>query len=307
MGSNHEHSVESSAEMRAELLKDFQKIYEIRKPIERAIALHEKALAFERSHGLSVGDYTHLFEIYVADLHTPDIIERIGGLTHRLEPIVGIFQSLASLAIIVSTFQLITGFQEQRSQIITAKWQVLASDINFGGAKRDALEFLHDQGELLSGVEIVGVQLSGLNLPNGARLQEANFSGSNLYQAYLQGANLYRSSFSSLSGAQTNLESVNFRDADLRQANFRGAFLKNACFAGANLEGATFDGAYLGNADFRGARFLERSQVENAAPSADPAIFDQTASESTAASTDRPISVGCQIKPRQKAWWNSIF
>lgn len=296
--------MENSADMQAALLKDFQAIYGIKKPIEQAITLHEKALAFEKSHGLAVSDYAHLFEVYVADLHTPDIIERIGGLTHRLDPIVGIFQSLASLAIIVSMFQLITGFREQRSQIITAKWQVLASDIKFGGAKREALEFLHDQGELLSGVELVGIQLSGLNLPEGASLQEASFSASNLYQAYFQGANLYRSNFSSVKEAQTNLEGVNFQEADLRQADFRGAFLKNACFTGANLEGAKFDGAYLGNADFRGVRFLKPSQVENAAPSEDPAIFDEVASEPTADSPELPTPIGCQIQPRKKAWWN---
>ncbi|MEM8504604.1 MAG: pentapeptide repeat-containing protein [Cyanobacteria bacterium P01_D01_bin.1] len=307
MEPDYKHSVGSSAEMQTELLNDFQKIYAVKKPIERAIALHQKALAFEKSHGLSVGDYARLFEVYITDIHTADIIEKINGLTHRLEPIVSIFQNLASLAIIVSAFQLVTGFREQRSQIITTKWQVLASDIKFGGAKREALEFLHDQGELLSGVELVGVQLSGLNLPDGASLQEANFSESNLYQAYFQGANLYRSKFSSPGEAQTNLEEVNFRDADLRQADFRGAYLENACFTGANLEGANFDGAYLGDADFRGARFLERSQVENAAPSAAPAIFDQTLTETKAELDDQHTSIGCRIKPRNKAWWDSIF
>ncbi len=302
-----------------QLVADFNELYRHTKKLDRAYLLRQKAKVFEEKHGFPAKEYMSLFEVYVEDERTPDFIEQLASQTSRLEPIVRIFQSLASLAIIVSAFQLIAGLEERRSQLIDERWQTIGSGLNAGGGKRRALEFLHEKGELLSNVELIDVQLSALNLPEkqwpgqsekrGARLQEAVFKGSNLHNAYLGKANLYRSDFSRLEDSVTNLDSVNFQGADLRQANFQGADLQNACFKGANLQEANFTGAHLGNADFRGSRFLEKPQIEAAAKDQTPGIFDAPLSEELGLgdSSQKEAAKGCRIQPKKEKGWLRLW
>lgn len=317
------------AQPRDRLLAEFEELYRLAKPLDREMALLQKAKAFAADSDISVNEYRHLFEVYVADARTPDAVEWLLNFTSRINPIVKIFQTLASLAIIVSAFQLATSFAEQRSQRITERWQTISSGLNAGGAKRKALEYLHDQGELLSNVELSNVALSRLNLPErlpsgdeqryltpvqkkklrGARLQEADFRGSNLYQGYLQGANLYRSNFSSLDNSQTNLDGVNFQNTDLRQADFRGASVRNACFKGANLEKADFTGAELRNTDFRGSRLLTKSQVQSAGVGVDSSLFDAPLSQELGLGdlSDKSEPASCRIEPRKVSWWRTLM
>lgn len=306
-----------------QMLEEFAELYKISKPIEREYAVLLKGQAFEAQHGFSCKDYQRLFLLYVDDRRTPDFVERVATQTSRLEPVVRIFQSLASLAIIVSAVQLVTGFQEQRVQLVAERWETLSSDLNAGDAKREAIEYLHDRGGRLSGIELLDVQLSRLNLPErvlpkaqrqylpkvernlaqGASLQEAKFRGSNLYQAYFRGANLYLSDFSSLAESKTNANGANFRDADLRQTNFTGADLRNACFRGANLEKADFTGAFLDNADFREARYLEPSQLE-VANGARNALYDASLNRtlSSGGLSEKAEPASCRRQPRKIGW-----
>ncbi|MEL6940583.1 MAG: pentapeptide repeat-containing protein [Cyanobacteria bacterium J06598_1] len=204
----------------------------------------------------------------------------------------------------------------------------LASGLKAGGSNREALEYLHDQGELLSNLVLEDVQLSRVNLParlpsheerqylpadrknqlRGARLQEATFKGSNLYQGYLQGANLYRSNFASLENSQTNLDGVNFQDADLRWANLRGASLKNACLRGANLERAEFIGVELRSTDFRGAKGLTKAQIQAAATGIDTSLFDPPLSQALGLgeASEKAEPASCQIEPREVSWWRTL-
>ncbi|MGD1896608.1 MAG: pentapeptide repeat-containing protein [Phormidesmis sp.] len=229
----------------------------------------------------------------------------------------------------MSAFQLAMSFAEQRSQRIAERWQTIASGPNAGGAKRQALEYLHDQGELLSNVELLNVQLSRLNLPErlptgdeqryltpaqknqlrGARLQEADFRGSNLYQGYLQGANLYRSNFSSLDNSQTNLDGVNFQNTDLRQADFRNASVRGACFKGANLEKVDFTGAELRNTDFRGSRFLTKAQIQAAGVGVDSSLFDAPLSDELGLGdlSGKAEPASCRTEPRNVSWWRTLI
>lgn len=321
----------AQSELYLELLADFQAIGAIKKPLEREMALLERSKTFDEKHSLNLAfeDYVRFFEVYKADVSTPDFLERLVALTSRLDPLTRIFQSLASLAIVISAVQLATSFAEQKSQRINDRWMTIASDLNAGGGKREALEYLHDQGELLSNVALIDVQLSRLNLPErlpgeaerqylpkeqqnqvrGARLQEANFAGSNIYQGYFQGANLYRSNFSSLPESQTNLDGVNFQEADLRQVSFRGASLKNACFQGANLEQADFTGVALQRTDFRGVRGLTRSQIEAAADGVESSLFDEALRQELRLvdpnTETEPAS--CRMQPRKLEWWRQWF
>lgn len=82
----------------------------------------------------------------------------------------------------------------------------------------------------------------------GARLVQADFSGSIIDGAGFSGIDAYGAKFFCAS-----LRKANFADADLSFANFKCADLRGANFAGANLKGADFTDAQLDGAQFDGA------------------------------------------------------
>ncbi|MEO0455848.1 MAG: pentapeptide repeat-containing protein [Cyanobacteria bacterium P01_A01_bin.114] len=290
------------------LIQDFEALAAIAIPFDRQYELVKRSKAFNEQFDLSPDDYQQLFELYLQDRHTPDWLERTVQFTKKLEPIAQALRSLTFLAVLFSAIQFVISLQAQRTQLIAEKWETVASDLKIGGAKREAIEYLHDRGEILSNLEAIDTQLSGLNLPGSARLQESKFTGANLYQAYLVGANLYRSDFASEGDNLTNLDSVNFQDADLRGANFRGANLQHACFEGANLEAADFTDAYLVSTDFRGARNLEASQILQAKGSYERGLYDQALSQTLKLSTnDATPSAGCRVGARSHSWWQSFL
>ncbi|MEM9266174.1 MAG: pentapeptide repeat-containing protein [Cyanobacteria bacterium P01_F01_bin.13] len=299
-----------SDDLRNKLIQDFEQLSKIRKPFDREYEKIRRAKQFEADYGLTSEQYERLFELYLTDIHVPDWLERTASLTQRLQLISQTLQSFAFLAIFLSAIQFLYGFRERQASVIAEKWAIVASDVRVGSSKREAIEYLHDQGELLSNIEAIDTQLSGLNLPNKARLQEAKFQGANLYQAYFRGANLYRSDFSNYDTERTNLEAVNFQDADLRQANFSKVNLKNSCFRGANLEEANFKDAYLVGVDFRGARFLTAEQITRNSNKTfyERAIFDDDLARALGQPTTAvEPAVGCQIQPRKHGWWQGFL
>ena len=298
-----------SDDLRSQLLKDFEHLAKIPKLFDREYQMIRHAQAFEAEHGLGADEYQRLFELYLRDKDLPDWLENLVRVTQRFRLVVQTLQGFTSLAILLSALQFLYGFQERQTQTLNDKWTIVASDIRVGSSKREAIEYLHDRDELLSSLEAVDTQLSELNLPGGARLQEANFRGANLYHAYFQGANLYRSDFSNSENELTNLDGVNFQQADLRQANFQGANLQYACFAGANLEAAKFEKAYLVGTDFRGARNLTADQIRAAGKeSYERALFDDELSRELGLQpTDAELAVGCGISPRPRNWWQGFF
>ncbi len=296
-------------DLRNQLLHDFEQLAKIPKLFDREYERIRRAQEFEAAHGLSPDEYNRLFELYLTDKHLPDWLEKIAASTKRFQVLVQTLQSFASLAILISALQFLYGFRERQNQIFNNKWDIVASDMRVGSTKKNAIEYLHDRGELLSNIEAVDTQLSYLNLPREARLQETDFRGANLYHAYFESANLYRSDFSNYDQALTNLEGVNFQRADLRQVNFQGANLKHACFREANLETANFANAYLVGADFRGARFLTADQIRAAGQdSYSRGLFDEALSrELGLAPADGEPAEGCGIKARDRNWWQSFF
>ncbi|MEM9976362.1 MAG: pentapeptide repeat-containing protein [Cyanobacteria bacterium P01_D01_bin.2] len=297
-----------SDNLHSQLLKDFEHLAKIPKLFDREYECIQRAQAFEAEHGLSAEKYQRLFELYLRDKNLPDWLEKIAAVTQRFQLVAQALQGFTYLAILISALQFLYGFQERQSQTLNDKWAIVASDIRVGSSKKDAIEYLHDRDEVLSNIEAVDTQLSYLNLPQGANLQEADFRGANLYHAYFQGANLYRSDFSNYGAELTNLEGVNFQQADLRQGNFQGTNLKFACFKGANLEAANFGEAYLVGTDFRGARYLTADQIRAAGErSYRRALFDdELGRELNLPPTDAAMAVGCEIIPRDRKWWQGF-
>lgn len=298
-----------SDDLRSQLLKEFEYLAKIPKLFDREYELIQRAQASEAKHGLSAEEYQRLFELYLRDQDLPDWLENIVRVTQRFRLVVQTLQGFTSLAIFLSALQFLYGFRERQTRIVNDKWAIVASEIRVGSAKKEAIEFLHDREELLSNLEAVDTQLSYLNLPGKANLQEANFRGANLFQAYFKGANLYRSDFSNYEGELTNLDGVNFQQADLRQVNFQGANLQSACFAGANLEAANFEKAYLVGADFRGARNLTADQIRGAGRNSyERALFDEPLSQDSGMSPmPAEPAKGCGIKARDRNWWRGFL
>ena len=94
-----------------------------------------------------------------------------------------------------------------------------------------------------SGVDIEGINLSGLK-----KLQRTYFSGADMDGINLSQSDLRRSNFS---GAI--IDGGNLSGANLEGCRFAGALLRNVHFEGANLTGCDFSGAWLVNCDFSGA------------------------------------------------------
>ncbi|MBX2862292.1 MAG: pentapeptide repeat-containing protein [Leptolyngbyaceae cyanobacterium MAG.088] len=298
-----------SDDFRSQLLKDFEHLAKIPKLFDREYEIIRRAQAFEEAHGLETDDYRQLFELYLRDKGLPDWLEKIAAFNERFRLFTQTLQGITYLAVLVSALQFLYGFQERQTQLLNDKWDIVASDIRIGSSKKNAIEYLHDRGELLSNIEAVDTQLNSLNLPGKAKLQEANFQGANLYHAYFKGANLYRSNFSNYGTELTNLEAVNFQQADLRQANFKGVNMKFACFTDANLEAANFEEAYVVGADFRGARFLTADQIRAAGKKFySRALFDDDLSRELGLQpTDEKPAEGCRISPRSRQWWQGFL
>jgi uncharacterized protein YjbI with pentapeptide repeats len=100
---------------------------------------------------------------------------------------------------------------DRKKQLERQAWQLIdgAQGAETSGARRQAIEDLHQEGADITGLDADGADLRGINL----------------------------------SGA--NLERASFKNAILEGANFEGAVLTQANFTGSNLRGANFKKATL--------------------------------------------------------------
>ncbi|BAY11952.1 pentapeptide repeat-containing protein [Calothrix sp. NIES-2098] len=117
---------------------------------------------------------------------------------------------------------------DRKKQLERQAWQLIdgAQGSETSGARKQAIEDLHQEKSDITGLDADGADLRGINL---------------------SGANLERSSFKN-----AILEGANFEGAILRDANFTGAKLKGANFNGADLWGAVLIGADLCRARLEG-------------------------------------------------------
>jgi predicted transcriptional regulator len=300
---------ELNDEILEKLKSDFEYLSTIKNILEREYELIKRSKEFNEKFSIPLEDYYRLFKVYLLDKQVPDWIERIVRLVERLDPVARIVQGLAFIAIIIGAVQFLQDTSKRQAQIVNEKWLTVASNVKIGSFKREAIEYLHERGEILSNLEAIDAELSQLNLPGKAKLQRAKFNGANLYRAYLKGANLYRSDFSKHGGEITNLDSANLQDSDLRGVNFTGANLQKACFRGANLETANFTKAYLVNTDFRGARNLTKLQVLEAKTSYQRALYDEDLRIALGINTlpSKELAEGCKVSPRSRNWWSRVF
>ena len=132
-------------------------------------------------------------------------------------------------------------------QKILGAWSLLAQKGTGDLGRKDALEFLHQAGKSLAGLDLSNAHLVGLEL-KGADLTGCNFTGASLTYAHFEGADLGDAHFE---GAI--LYDAHFEGASLHDAHFEGAILCHAHFEGAILCDAHFEGADLGYAHFEGA------------------------------------------------------
>jgi len=128
-------------------------------------------------------------------------------------------------------------------QEIIGAWQVLSNKASGNSGKREAIEFLVEQGIDLRGINLSEKSNGGkvlldnlnVNLGNPAKLWKANFEGSELFKANFKKA---------------KLEDAIFNCADLREADFELAYLDPSFFKGADLTLTIFKSAHLTKADF---------------------------------------------------------
>jgi len=282
------------------LLVDFSEIYKVKSLLEREYRLVYKAKEFDGA----IEEYCRLFEIY-AEVQTQS------HWTSYFKRATQIIQAFGFIAIVATAVKFGWDTTDRHRKHIFENWDVVALNTDLAGkpvtvgrGRKEALEFLHDRGEVLSRVRAEQAVLSGLNLPGRAQLQDSNFQNASLFKAYLSGANLYNVEFQ---GA--NLQRANFKNSDLRYAHFQKSDLQEACLRYANLENANFEGANLENADFRDVKGLNLSEVKKG-NKYKFAIFDENVSSQLGLpyqNLGEESNKGCRLTPRSRSWWENLF
>ena len=182
----------------------------------------------------------------------------------------------------------------RRDEAIARAWTTLTTAAPGNSGKREALEFLAEQGVSLTGLNLSCERMGGdwrnepvrrcsspvflMNLsferalPSHVDLTEANLSGANLVGAIMDGVNLRGARVESaelwmatlsnayLGGAVfdgSNLNEAVLRGSVLWSVRFRQASLRDADLRDTALGGADFSNANLSGSDFRGARGVE--------------------------------------------------
>lgn len=189
---------------------------------------------------------------------------------------------LTLLSIIAGGFALWIEMQGREEARQVNAWSLLTTPATGNSGKRKAMEYLHEQGISLTGIDLScermggagnwnaekkrckrGVYLMGIDLsphePGGlkqvgqrkqklyANLSDANLSGAYLVNANLSGAYLIKAD---LSGVV--LHSSRLSGTDFQGANLSGAIAWSADLSDANLVNANFSGAYLPRANLSG-------------------------------------------------------
>jgi uncharacterized protein YjbI with pentapeptide repeats len=142
---------------------------------------------------------------------------------------------------------------DRKSKLLAENWSIVTKNnpgISVDGGRKAALEFLHDNKEILFNLQLNKVALPYLNLPpiktdkgtRGAQLQNSSFREGELSHAYLVEANLGKVDFSSDTADQaTEMISVNLNSANLLGANFQNTGLKLSCFANTIMTNTKFN------------------------------------------------------------------
>ena len=206
---------------------------------------------------------------------------------------------VTNATIIFGFWSWIFGNDDRLKQKHFQAWQVINSAIGekTEGGRRDAIDDLYEDGIPLTGLNLKGAFLPGLQLPTKcfslwrwfevpaffckkfsfltvsleAKLSEADFQEARLSRANFQGADLSDANFqgADLSGAQfqrANLSRANFQQSKtiLLEANFQKARLLETEFPNAILSETDFRTAELSDSNFQGAILLDSNFQEAA-------------------------------------------
>ena len=130
----------------------------------------------------------------------------------------------------LQAFRYVVTESQRTRERIDAMWSIVVMPKVQRGtvSRKQAIEYLHEQGQSLQRIDLRGASLPAMELP-----------GANLRMAVLTNA---------------ALEKANLRSADLWRASLSGAALSGATLRNSRLKGANLAGARLDKADLRGAR-----------------------------------------------------
>lgn len=154
----------------------------------------------------------------------------------------------------LQAFRYVVAESQRTRERVDAMWSVIVMPEARGGAvsRKQAAEYLHEQGQSLQRVNLKGASLAALDLP-GANLRMAILTNAAMENANLRSADLWRASLrgARLSGAtlrNTRLTGANLSRARLDNADLRASDLAQANLTGADLRGAKVTAAQLAKA-----------------------------------------------------------
>lgn len=165
-------------------------------------------------------------------------------------PMVELLEYLGSFSILFAAIFYFADSPDRLKQKHYQAWQVINTAQGKGGngGRVDALQELNEDHVALTGVDVDGAYLEGLQLPQ-AKARRANFSSADLRSANFDGAGLEDADF-----VWANLRAATLRGAMLAGADFQDADLFGASLARADLAGVSFDRAELHGVDLDQAR-----------------------------------------------------
>ena len=151
--------------------------------------------------------------------------------------------------------------QEREDRVegrLVRMWSLATNSRPGNSGKIPALQFLHEKGHPLSGMEISRAYLVGIEIP-GADLFKSNLSGADLRVVDLSDADLSEANLNGANFGGANLSGVDLFKADLSNANLSAANLSGAILKGTDLSGADISGA-----DISGVAGLTQIQLDRA-------------------------------------------
>lgn len=158
-----------------------------------------------------------------------------------------ILSSLDKFSIFFLAVLFILETPDRRKQSYRQAWMLidLARDCETSGARRMALEELHQAKQSLRGLDANKADLEDIDF-SGAELSKASFK-----ESLLKGANFQNSKLGSVDFNRAKLENSSFQGAHLQYAKFYAAILEKANFEGANLGASDLQLSFLLNANMQ--------------------------------------------------------
>ena len=154
----------------------------------------------------------------------------------------------------LQAFRYVVAESQRTRERVDAMWSVVVMPKAQGrtASRKQAIEYLHEQGQSLQRVDLHGASLAAMDL-SGANLRMAVLTNAALENANLRSADLWRASLDGarLSGAtlrNSRLKGANLTRARLDNADLRGGDLAQANLTGADLRGAKVTAAQLAKA-----------------------------------------------------------